>query len=108
NPGPAKTRAVHRRVRADLNVVVNLDNPELLNFLVPTIDHFETEAVSSDHSAAVNNYARANPASLPNCHIRINVTPRPNHRLVSDVAPRANDRVIGNLCAWFNHCERLN
>ena len=57
NPGPAKPRAIDSCVRADLDVVVDLDNPELLNFLVAAIDHFETKAVSSDHSAAVNDYA---------------------------------------------------
>jgi len=64
DPSPTKPRAINSCVRADLDIVVDLNNTELLNFLVAPIDHFETKAVSSDHSAAVNDYARANPASL--------------------------------------------
>src|SRR5262249_44955058 len=37
NPSPAKTRAVHRRVRADLDVVIDLDNSQLLNFFLSAI-----------------------------------------------------------------------
>src|SRR6478735_11527522 len=108
DPSPTKPRAINSCVRADLDIVVDLNNTELLNFLVAAIDHFETKAVSSDNSAAVNDYARANPASLANCHVRINVTPGPDHRLVSDVAPRADNRVVADSCAGFDHCQRLN
>src|SRR5215216_7508783 len=72
NPRAAKPRTINSCVRADLDVVVDLDDAELLNFLVTAIDHFETKAVSPDHSAAVNDYARTNPASLANCYMRIN------------------------------------
>jgi hypothetical protein len=81
-----------------------LDNPELLNFFVAAIDHFESKAVSSDNSAAVNDYARANPAPLANCHVRINVTRGPDDRLVSDAAACANDRVVADFCAGFDYC----
>ena len=43
NPSPAKPRAINSRVRADLDVVVDLNDAELLNFLLAAIDHFETE-----------------------------------------------------------------
>src|SRR6266850_7400608 len=62
DPRPAKPGAVNCCVRADLDVVVDLDNPELLNFLLAAIGHFETKPVSSDNGAAMNDYARANPA----------------------------------------------
>jgi hypothetical protein len=108
DPRPAKPRAIDSCVRADLDVIVDLDNPKLLNFLVAAIGHFETKSVSSDHSAAVNDYARANPASLANCHMRINVTRGPDHSLVPDVAACANDRVVADFCSGFDYCEWLN
>src|SRR4249919_2011431 len=86
DPRPAKPRAIDCRVCADLDVVVDLNNSKLLDFLVAAIDHFETKSVRSDHSAAVNDYARADPASLANRHMRINVTRGPDHRLMSDIA----------------------
>src|SRR4030095_6944949 len=104
DPCPAKPRAIHGGVCADLDVVVDLDNSELLNFLVAAIDDFETKAVSSDNSASVNNPARANLASLPNCHVGMNVARGPNHRFVSDVAPPANDRVVANFGTGFDAC----
>src|SRR5262249_41614357 len=60
DPGPAKPRTIDSCVGADLDVVVDLHNPKLLNFLLSAIDHFETKPVSSDHGSAVNDYARAN------------------------------------------------
>src|SRR5436190_6084152 len=104
DPGPAEPRAINSCVRADLDFVVDLNYTELLNLLVPAIDHFETKSVSSDHSAAVNDYPRANAASLANCHVRINVTCRSDHRLVPDIAACANDCVVADFCAGFDYC----
>src|SRR5262245_10031192 len=78
DPCSSKARPSDSCVRADLNLVVDLDNPELLKFLVPSIDHFKTKAVRSDNSAAVNYHARPNLASLANCHVRINLTRGPD------------------------------
>src|SRR5262245_6421582 len=55
-PCAAKARAVDGSVRADLDVVVDLNDAELLNFLLPAIDHFEAETVRANHRAAVNDY----------------------------------------------------
>jgi hypothetical protein len=104
NPCPAKPRTINGCVRADLDVVIDLDNPELRNFLVAAIYHLETKAVRSDNSAAVNDYARANPALLANCHMRINVTLGPDHRLVPDIAACPYDRVVADFCSGFDYC----
>src|SRR4029077_18386521 len=104
DPRPAKPRAIDRRVCADLDVVVDLNNSKLLDFLVAAINHFETKSVSSDHSAAVNDTARANPTSLANCHIWINVTRAPDHCLLSYIAPRPDDRVVADFCSGFDDC----
>ena len=57
NPGAAEARAINRRIRSDLDVIVNLDNPKLRDFLLLAIDHFETESVGADYCPAVNDHA---------------------------------------------------
>src|SRR5262249_18916715 len=108
DPCPTEPRAINGRVRPDLNIIVNLDDAELLNFFLPAIDHFETKAIGSDNATAMNDHARANPASLANRHSRINVRRRPDHCLVPDVTTRANDRVVADFCAGFDDRQRLN
>src|SRR5262249_47727018 len=108
NPGAAKTRAVNGRVRSDLDIVVDLNNPELLNFFVPAIDHLETKTIRADHRAAMNDHPRANLASFPDCHSRINQTRRPNYTFMSDVRPRADDRVVADFSAGFDDHIRLD
>src|ERR1041385_1107004 len=83
NPRPAEPRAINRGIRADLDVVIDLNNPELLDFLLPAIDPLETKSVGADHRAAMNNHTCANFTSLANGHSRINVTRGPDHRFVS-------------------------
>ena len=57
NPGSTKTGPVDGRIRADLDVIVNLDDAKLLNFFLPAIDHFKTETVRADYCTAVNDHA---------------------------------------------------
>src|SRR5437899_3231380 len=85
NPGPAKTSAVDGRVRADFDIVIDLDNPELRNFLVLVIHHLKSKTVRADHHAAVNNHTRPNARSLPDCYPRINQARRPNHGVVANI-----------------------
>src|SRR5207247_263846 len=121
NPRPAKTRAINCGVRADLNIIVDLNNPELLNFFVLAIYHLKSETIRANHCTAVNDHTRPNAASLSNGHSRINETRRSDHRLLSDVTSCANDRVVAEsypglddrvrldrntlrkLCAWIAH-----
>src|SRR5439155_7178898 len=53
NPGPAKPGAVDGRVCANLDIIIDLNDPELLNLLLPAIDHFKTKAVRANDCAAV-------------------------------------------------------
>ena len=72
DPRPAKSSAINRRVRADLCVVVDLDDADLRNFSISTIDKFESESICADDCAAVNNYARADLGPFANGHVWIN------------------------------------
>src|SRR5439155_14969937 len=54
DPRPAKARAVDGGIRSDLNIIIDLNDPELLNLLLPAINHFKTETIRTYHCAAVN------------------------------------------------------
>ena len=54
DPRLAKARAVDGGIRADLNIIIDLNDPELLNLFLSAINHFKTETIRTDHRAAVN------------------------------------------------------
>ena len=70
NPGSSEPGAIDSCVRADFDIVIDLDNPELRDFLVAVLDEFEPETVRSDHGAAVDDHTRADSRSLANRRIR--------------------------------------
>src|SRR5690349_5427797 len=45
NPGSAKTCPIDRRIGPDFDVIINLNDPDLGNFLISSVDNFEAEAV---------------------------------------------------------------
>jgi hypothetical protein len=85
NPRPSESGAINCRVGTDLDIVVDLNDTELLNFFLPSVDHFKTETVRSDNGTTVNDHARANAASLPDCYARINQARSANHSLMPNV-----------------------
>src|ERR1700736_557347 len=72
NPGSAEPCAIYRCVRADLHVVVNLNNSDLRNFLVLAFNKFESETIGPDDRAAMNDDARADACSFANDDVRVN------------------------------------
>src|SRR5262249_14359729 len=108
NPGSAKPGAVDRCVRADLYIVVDLNDPDLLDLFVPAIDKFESETVRANHRAAMNNHVRADSRSLADRDIGINETGRADRRFVADKGTCADHRVIADHCVGFDHGMRLN
>ena len=57
DPGPSEAGAIHATVRADLDVVVDLDDPDLLDLFVAAFDEFEAEPVGADDDSAVEDDA---------------------------------------------------
>lgn len=108
NPSSSEPGAIDGRVRADFDIVIDLDNPELRDFLVPVLDGFEPETVRSDHGAAVDDYTRADSRSLTNRRIRINYARSSNNTFVTDVRPSADNCLIADAYARLNDCVRLN
>ena len=102
NPRSAKPGTINGRVCADLDVIVDLRDPKLLNLLLPAIDHFKTKAVCTNDCAAVNNYSRTNPASLANSHERINQARGADCRFMSNVTSSANNCVIPDFGTVFD------
>ena len=108
NPRTAKPGPVNRRVRADLDIVIDLNKSELLKFFLAAIDHLKSKSVCANHRAAVNNHAQTNAGSLADRYSRINQACRSNYRFMTDVAPRADDRIVTDLRASFDHSMRLD
>src|SRR5205814_4567073 len=105
NPGAAKTCAIDRGVRANLDIVVDLHDADLRHLLVSARRHFKSEAVRADHRATVNDDAIADFDSLADRDIRINKAARADRRLVTDVAMRAEARAGANSRARFHDDE---
>src|ERR1700737_403012 len=94
NPCSTKARAINRGIRADLDVVVDLYDPKLRNLFLPAFYDFESETVCSDHSAAMEDHAGANPRPFANDHVWINQRRNSDHNLVADVASGADYSVV--------------
>ncbi len=71
DPSSSESGSVNRRVGANLHVVVDLDDADLRNFFVATVNQLKSETVRADNRAAVNDDARANSRSFANGHVRI-------------------------------------
>jgi hypothetical protein len=56
NPSASEPGAVDGRVCTDLDIIVDLNDPELLDFFLSAIDHFKAKAVRTDYCAAVDDY----------------------------------------------------
>ncbi len=108
NPGSSEAGAIDSRVRADLDIVIDLDNPELGDFFVAVLHEFEPETVRSDHGAAMDDYTRTDSRSLTNRRIRINHARSSNNTFMTDVRPSADNCVIADAYGRLNDCVRLN
>ena len=108
DPGPTESSAIDGCVCPDLNVVVNLDNSELRNFLVTAFDEFEPKTVRADYCTAVNNGACADSRLFANGYVRINQARRADNAFVSDVAAGADHGVVTDCRARFDDRMRLN
>src|SRR5205823_3624485 len=54
NPRPSEPGAINGRVGADLDIIVDLNHPQLLNLLLLAIDHFKAKTVRANHYSTVN------------------------------------------------------
>src|SRR5260370_941432 len=106
DPGPTESSSINGCVCPDLDVVVDLNNSELRNFLVTAFDEFEPKAIRADHCTAVNNDARADSRSFANGYVRINHARRADRAFVSDVAAGAGHCVVTDFHARFDDLMR--
>src|SRR5450755_896106 len=84
DPRAAEARAIDRRIRTNLDIVVDLDDSDLRNFFVPAFHDLETKSVCGHDCAAVQSHTRADDTSLTNRDVWINQTARADARFVSD------------------------
>ena len=108
DPSPTESSPINGCVCPDLNVVVNLDNSELRNFLVTAFDEFEPKTVRADYCTAVNNGARADSRLFANGDVRINHARLADNAFMSNVSVGADHCVVTNRCTRLDDRERLN
>ena len=108
DPGPAEPGAINGSVGSDFNVIVDLNDAHLWNFLVLAFDKFEPEAVRSNDDTAVNDHPGPDASTLSNCDPGIDETGRSNRSCVTDVSSRAENGVVPYFRAGFDHDVRLN
>src|SRR6516225_964252 len=108
NPGSAESCAINRCVRADLDVVIDLHDSDLRDFLVAPFNRFESETVGPDDHAAMNNHSGTNSASFANRHIGINQARVPNSAFMPNVTSGADDRLTADRRVRFDDGVRLN
>src|SRR6266566_6408767 len=108
DPGSAKTGAIDGRVGADLDIIVDLNDPELLNFFLAAIDHLESKSVSTNDRAAVDDHTRADAGAFTDRHSWINQARRSNDRFMTNVSPCTDDCAVTDPCPGFDHRVRLD
>src|SRR5882724_6435599 len=108
NPRPAKTSTINRRVRADLDIVVDLNNSELLDFFLAAIDHLKSKAVRANDRAAMNDHSRANAGALADRYPRINHASRSNYRFMPNVASCPDRSAVTDPRTGFDDSMRLD
>src|SRR2546425_981720 len=72
DPGPAESGAINGRVCADLCVVIDLNDSDLRNLFVTTVDEFEAETIRADDCTAMNDHARPDLGPFANGYIWTN------------------------------------
>jgi len=108
DPSPAEPSAINRRVRADLYVVIDLNDSDLRNFFVTTIDQFESETIRADHCTAMNNNVRSDSRSFANGYVWINQARLADNAFMSNVSVGADHCVVTNRCTRLDDRVRLN
>src|SRR6266404_4299777 len=107
NPRPAKTSTINRRVCADFDIVVDLNNSKLLDFFLAAIDHLKSKAVRANDRAAMDDHTRANAGALADRYPRINHASRSNYRFMTNVAPCPDHSAVTDLRTGFDDRVRL-
>ena len=59
DPSAPKACAIDRGIGADLHIVIDLDDPNLWNLMLPTVLDFETKAIRAQNDTTVDDDAGA-------------------------------------------------
>src|SRR5437868_13721918 len=91
NPGATESSPIDCHICADLDIIIDLHNPNLRLFLMTTLFRFESKTVRPYDRTGVDDYARANLASFPDSDVRINKAVRADYRFMTDVTASSDD-----------------
>src|ERR1700735_4395861 len=100
--GGFKRTAIDCGVRANLDVVADLDVPGLLELPVAPIAEHIAKAIAADHSSRMHFHAVAQARAVVKGYARVEATIFAVERVLPDVAERADYRAGTNLHAAFD------
>ena len=91
NPSTAEAGAIDSGVRADLDIVVDLDGTCLRDFFMTTFTELVSKTLGTDHGAVVQDHSFAHRATLSHGDMGIKVAVITKCGLFADEAARFDD-----------------
>ena len=108
NHGHARGRAVDAGVRADLDVILQDDPPQLGDLLVAAVAGGKTESVVSDDRARVNDHPGSQFGLFSQDDVRIDQTLRSDLHLGTDNRPGENRHAVPDHRSGGDHDIRTD
>ena len=107
DPCTTEARAIDGRVCPNLDVVIDLNDPGLRDFLLGTVAKFVTEAIRTNDGSRMKNHAVTDRAAFADGDMREDVTVFSHGRPVADVGVCADYRSCSNAGSGLdNHIGR--
>ena len=94
--GAPSGRPVDRGIGADFHIVLNNDIADLRHLQVFAVNGDKTEAVATQHGAALDDHPVAQNGPFPQRYIRMNHAVFPDHGAVADIGVRIDDGAVAN------------
>lgn len=108
NPSSPESGAVHRRVRTNFNIIVDLHDSDLRDLYVPPPTPLEPKAVAPEHHARMKDHAVSNHAPRGNGHSWMQKTLLPDSGLLSNITVGAHHGTRTHHGARFQNGEGLD
>jgi hypothetical protein len=93
NPGFPKGRPIDGVAGTDFNIIINLNNAKLRNFMVTSAIRNKSVSVTADDGSRMNRHAVPDPAGIHDGHIGVDDDVVANNHIVTDENTVLNDRI---------------
>ena len=108
NPGSSKTSAINGGTGANFNIVIDLNNPNLIDFLMASFVKLITKTIRTNSTATVNDDTITEHTALADRCIWVDDTITTDTSSVADEHSRLNQRSFADLDMIFNHHARAD